>query len=158
MQVAVTESLLDRLEDCKRTFPTVAVLGGAGTVLPSCWPANVYFEWCLLPKVSKLPQFQQLNQGVLPCVCVGDVVTSRLSNGRAGITKVLQMDISAGMLQRDQATAQVLAFLTSAKSLAYNLSFFLLWCPSSSPSKPAALFLLLAVLLLGFKGLTHLNM
>ena len=66
VQVAVTESLLDRLEDCKRTFPTVAVLGGAG-----------------------------------------DVVTSRLSNGRAGITKVLQMDISPGMLLRDQAKAQV---------------------------------------------------
>ncbi len=31
LQVAVTESLLDRLEDCKRTFPTVAVLGGAGS-------------------------------------------------------------------------------------------------------------------------------
>ncbi|DBB03612.1 hypothetical protein WJX82_000053 [Trebouxia sp. C0006] len=65
---AVTEALLDRLEDCKRTFPTVAVLGGAG-----------------------------------------DVVTSRLSNGRAGITKVLQMDISPGMLQRDQALAQASA-------------------------------------------------
>ena len=39
---------------------------------------------------------------------VGDVVTSRLSNGRAGITKVLQMDISPDMLQRDQALAQVL--------------------------------------------------
>lgn len=38
----------------------------------------------------------------------GDVVTSRLSNGRAGITKVLQMDISAGMLQRDQTRAQVI--------------------------------------------------
>ena len=37
----------------------------------------------------------------------GDVVTSRLSNGRAGITKVLQMDISMGMLQRDEAKAQV---------------------------------------------------
>lgn len=107
MQVAVTESLLDRLEDCKRTFPTVAVLGGAGTVLQSCWPANIYFESSLLPKFSKLPRFQQLNKGAH--VCIGDVVTSRLSNGRAGITKVLQMDISAGMLQRDQATAQVLA-------------------------------------------------
>ena len=32
-QVAVTEALLDRLEDCKRTFPTVAVLGGAGISL-----------------------------------------------------------------------------------------------------------------------------
>ncbi len=32
-QVAVTEALLDRLEDCKRTFPTVAVLGGAGMLL-----------------------------------------------------------------------------------------------------------------------------
>ncbi|DBA80710.1 TPA: hypothetical protein ACH3X1_007945 [Trebouxia sp. C0004] len=72
--VAVTEALLDRLEDCNRTFPTVAVLGGAG-----------------------------------------DVVTSRLSNGRAGITKVLQMDISPGMLQRDQALAQA-----SAQSSAQN--------------------------------------
>ncbi|KAL0037871.1 hypothetical protein WJX79_003110 [Trebouxia sp. C0005] len=66
--VAVTEALLDRLEDCKRTFPTVAVLGGAG-----------------------------------------NVVTSRLTNGRAGITKVLQMDISPGMLQKDQALAQASA-------------------------------------------------
>lgn len=33
-QVAVTEALLDRLEDCKRTFPVVAVLGGAGIFLP----------------------------------------------------------------------------------------------------------------------------
>ena len=40
MQVAVTESLLDRLEDCKRTFPTAAVLGGAGTALPSCLQAD----------------------------------------------------------------------------------------------------------------------
>lgn len=29
-QVAVSDALLDRLEDCKRTFHTVAVLGGAG--------------------------------------------------------------------------------------------------------------------------------
>lgn len=30
MQVEVAERLLDRLEDCKRTFSWVAVLGGAG--------------------------------------------------------------------------------------------------------------------------------
>lgn len=34
-QVAVSDALLDRLEDCKRLFPTVAVLGGAGV---SCAP------------------------------------------------------------------------------------------------------------------------
>ena len=30
-QAEVTERLLDRLEDCQRTFPVAAVLGGAGT-------------------------------------------------------------------------------------------------------------------------------
>ncbi|KAK9917381.1 hypothetical protein WJX75_003779 [Coccomyxa subellipsoidea] len=30
LQVEVAEQLLDRLEDCKRTFPVVAVLGGSG--------------------------------------------------------------------------------------------------------------------------------
>ena len=37
----------------------------------------------------------------------GDVVTSRLSNGRAGITKVLQMDVSPGMLLKDAEHAKV---------------------------------------------------
>lgn len=101
MQVAVTESLLDRLEDCKRTFPTVAVLGGAGTALPSCLQADYT---CVCPVCSQTSATQQNHCAT----SVGDVVTSRLSDGRAGITKVLQMDISLGMLQRDQATAQVL--------------------------------------------------
>ena len=30
VQIEVAEQLLDRLEDCKRTFPVVAVLGGCG--------------------------------------------------------------------------------------------------------------------------------
>lgn len=30
LQATVTERLLDRLEDCKRSFPAAAVLGGAG--------------------------------------------------------------------------------------------------------------------------------
>ena len=37
----------------------------------------------------------------------GDVVTSRLGNGRAGIKKVLQMDLSSAMLQRSQTRMQV---------------------------------------------------
>lgn len=46
-QVAVTESLLDRLEDCKRTFPVVAVLGGAGTALPFHLQAEI--SLCFAP-------------------------------------------------------------------------------------------------------------
>ena len=34
-QAEVAERLLDRLEDCKRTFPRVAVLGGAGEAIVS---------------------------------------------------------------------------------------------------------------------------
>ena len=63
----------------------------------------------MLPPAASKPQVSASGQSP-SIVRVGDVVTSRLSNGRAGITKVLQMDISCGMLQRDQATAQVLVF------------------------------------------------
>ena len=35
LQAEVAERLLDRLEDCKRTFPRVAVLGGAGEAVVS---------------------------------------------------------------------------------------------------------------------------
>lgn len=51
-----------------------------------------------------------------PLPSVGDVVTSRLSGGRAGVRKVLQMDISSGMLQRDQTIAQVLTCPFKAKT------------------------------------------
>lgn len=54
-------------------------------------------------------RFHLVSNALMPCV--GDVVTSRLSGGRAGIRKVLQMDISSGMLQRDQTFAQVLTRL-----------------------------------------------
>lgn len=36
LQVAITENLLDRLEDCKRQFPVAAVLGGAGNHIKLC--------------------------------------------------------------------------------------------------------------------------
>ena len=50
LQVSVTEQLLDRLEDVKRTFPTAVILGGAGAVPTStyrvsrmlCRPVDAY--------------------------------------------------------------------------------------------------------------------
>lgn len=87
------------------------------------------------------------------CACVGDVVTSRLSNGRAGITKVLQMDISAVMLQRDQATAQVLAL---PPSFLHQRMCWLTTAPSSFCGQTRLR--LLAGLLLFLSSLTHLHM
>lgn len=57
----------------------------------------------------------------------GGVVTSRLGNGRAGITKVLQMDISPGMLQRDQAQAQVLPHIYNAVSIKHRVCWIMLY-------------------------------
>lgn len=41
LQVSVTEQLLDRLEDVKRTFPTAVILGGAGKPCCPCQAAHI---------------------------------------------------------------------------------------------------------------------
>ena len=104
LQVSVTEQLLDRLEDVKRTFPTAVILGGAGNT--SC-PRQAAHTWtAVLLMMHRHKQWCWLHsQPVSGLPAVGEQVARGLAGGRAGIQRLLHLEMSASMLARAQQAA-----------------------------------------------------
>ena len=123
MQEAIAEGLVDRLADCKRVFPTAAVINGAGpqAMLRSMPPSTMH-NACVNSQQLPVCRAHAATSAMSHLLPAGENVLRRLAGGRSGIQEVLLLDTSREMLHRAQHL---------------QVAFWLSWKPHLVTSDPA---------------------